>query len=423
MRRSLYTVLLYTLAPLFWLGLWRRARRVPGQWDVLARTRFGHPEADPLRGAIWMHAVSLGETRAAQPLIDALLAQGLPILLTHMTATGRAEGARLFGDAIGRGQLRQVWLPYDFPGAVGRFFDAYEPRCGLIVEREIWPNLLAAANARGLPLALVNARFSASSLRTSLRLGRVMREAMSGLDLVLAQSEADAQRLREAGARNVQVTGNLKFDVSLPEALLREGRAWREAVGRPVVAIASTREGEDLMFLQALGELPTPRPLYLLIPRHPQRFDEAWAQAEATGLRVGRRSAGAAGAELDILVGDSLGEMPFYYAAADVAVIGGSFAPLGGQNLIEACAAGTPVITGPHTFNFEPATSDAIEAGAAQRVETARQALQLADQWLADPELLRQRAQAALAWTTTHKGAVARSIDALAHRLKVGRQV
>ncbi len=415
MRRSLYTGLFRVAAPLLWLGMWRRSRRVPGQWDVLARTRFGHPEAGATQGAVWVHAVSLGETRAAQPLVAALLARGLPVLLTHMTATGRAEGARLFGPAIAAGQLRQAWLPYDFPGAARRFLDHHAPRCGLIIEREIWPNLLAAARARGLPMALVSARFSARSLRAARRLGAVMREAIAGLDQVLAQTEADARRLREAGARAVSVTGNLKFDVDLPPAQLRDGHAWRDAAGRPVVAIASTREGEDALFLQAMRALPEPRPLYLLIPRHPQRFDQAWAQAEAAGLRAVRRSVSRAvpGAGIDLVVGDTLGEMPFYYAAADVAVIGGSFAPLGGQNLIEACAAGTPVITGPHTFNFEQATRDAIEAGAAERVHDARQALQLAAQWLADPALLQRRARAARDWTAAHTGAVSRSLDAL----------
>ncbi|OZI72377.1 3-deoxy-D-manno-octulosonic acid transferase [Bordetella genomosp. 12] len=404
--------------------MWRRSKRVPGDWEVLARTRFGHPEAGALRGAVWVHAVSLGETRAAQPLVTALLAQGLPVLLTHMTATGRAEGARLFGQAIARGQLRQAWLPYDFPRACRRFFDHYAPRCGLIIERELWPNLLAAARASEVPMALVSARFSARSLRASLRMGRVMREALAGLQQALAQTQADAQRLEAAGARAVTVTGNLKFDVDLPPAQLRAGHAWRETVGRPVVAIASTREGEDALFLLALRELPRPRPLFLLIPRHPQRFDQAWEQAQGLGMRVVRRSAlqAAPGPDIDLVVGDTLGEMPFYYAAADVAIIGGSFVPLGGQNLIEACAVGTPVITGPHTFNFEQATRDAIEAGAAERVHDARQALQLAAQWLADPALLQRRACAARTWTQDHKGAVARSLAALRDMLGAERR-
>lgn len=416
MRRGLYTGLFYALAPLFWLGMWRRSRRVPGQWEVLGRARFGHPDGPVgAPGAVWVHAVSLGETRAAQPLVDALLARGLPVLLTHMTATGRAEGARLFAAALARGQLRQAWLPYDFPGAVRRFLDTHAPACGLIIEREIWPNLLAAARARGLPMALVSARFSAGSLRLSLRLGRVMREALAGLDRVLAQTGRDAVRLREGGAQSVQVTGNLKFDISLPPALLAQGRAWRAALGRPVVAIASTREGEDALFAQAMRQRPGPRPLYLLIPRHPQRFESACEQVRDAGLRLARRSDSVAQdlAEVDVLVGDTLGEMAFYYAAADVAIIGGSFAPLGGQNLIEACVAGTPVITGPHTFNFEQATQDAIAAGAAERVQNAEQALALADQWLADGALLDQRARAALAWTADHAGAVERSLDAL----------
>lgn len=416
MRRGVYTFCLMAVAPLFWLGLWRRSKRVPGQWDVLARTRFGHAAPGPvLRNAVWVHAVSLGETRAAQPLITALLEQGLPVLLTHMTATGRAEGQRLFAEAIARGQLQQAWQPYDFPGAARRFFDTYAPRCGLIIEREIWPNLLASARRRKLPVALVSARFSERSLRGAQRLGRLMREAFGGLDRVLAQTGQDAERLRQAGAARVEVTGNLKFDLSLSPAQLAAGHVWREQVGRPIVAIASTREGEDEMFLQAMSALPAPRPLYLLIPRHPQRFDAACEQVQQAGLRAQRRSQNPAqpGPDIDVLVGDTLGEMPFYYAAAEVAIIGGSFAEFGGQNLIEACAAGTPVISGPHTYNFEQATQDAIEAGAAERVADAAQALQLADRWLADEALLRQRAQAAGNWTRSHKGAVARTVAAL----------
>ena len=416
MRRGLYTGLFYALAPLFWLGMWRRSRRVPGRWEVLGRARFGHhdgPAGAP--GAVWVHAVSLGETRAAQPLIDALLAQGLPVLLTHMTATGRAEGARLFAAALARGQLRQAWLPYDFPGAVRRFLDTPARAGGCYIYRDFGPMVRGAARARGLPMALVSARFSAGSLRLSLRLGRVMREALAGLERVLAQTERDATRLRAGGAQAVQVTGNLKFDITLPPALLAQGRAWRAALDRPVVAIASTREGEDALFLQAMRQQSGPRPLYLLIPRHPERFESACEQVRGAGLRLARRSdpAGHVLADVDVLVGDTLGEMAFYYAAADVAIIGGSFAPLGGQNLIEACVAGTPVITGPHTFNFEQATQDAIAAGAAERVQDAGQALALADQWLADAALRDQRAQAALAWTAGHAGAVERSLDAL----------
>ncbi|OZI28133.1 3-deoxy-D-manno-octulosonic acid transferase [Bordetella genomosp. 1] len=419
MRRGGYTLALRALAPLLWLFMWRRARRTPGQWEILGSARFGHVPSAVLHddAPVWVHAVSLGETRAAQPLIQGLLDAGLPVLLTHMTATGRAEGARLFEAAIARGQLRQTWLPYDFPASARRFIAAVRPRCGLIVEREIWPNVLAEASAAGVPLALVNARFSPGSLRRARRQGTVMREALGRLDRVLAQTADDAARLAEAGAHGVQVTGNLKFDLTLPPALLAAGRDWRVASTRPVIVIASTREGEDAMFAAAIAAARArSRALFVLIPRHPHRFDEAAAHLEGAGLRCVRRSQApqVPGDEIDVVVGDSLGEMPFYYASADVAIVAGSFAPFGGHNLIEACAAGTPVIVGPHTHNFEQAVADAIEAGAAERAADAAAAVTLALDWVQDAPARARRAQAAQAWTAAHAGAVKRTLAALA---------
>lgn len=400
-----------------------------------------------------MHAVSLGETRAAQPLLQALLDRGLPVLLTHMTATGRAEGQRLFADAISRGQLRQAWLPYDFPGATRRFMRGYQPRCGLLIEREIWPNLLAAARQAGVPMALVSARYSASSLRQATRMGSVMREALGGLDLVLAQTAEDARRLEQVGAPAPVVTGNLKFDLVLPAAQVQAGREWRARIGRPVIAIASTREGEDAPFIDAIKRAgkgsglsannpasnaandpagnpgsdsahspansptgsPIDGPLFLLIPRHPQRFDDAARLLSEAGVSYVRRSAGGDPApETRVLLGDSLGEMAFYYAASDVAVVAGSFAPLGGQNLIEACAAGVPVIVGPHTFNFQQAAEDAIAAGAATRKADPAQATDAALAMLKDEAQRQEASRAARAWFELHAGATRRTTDALA---------
>lgn len=392
-----------------------------------------------------MHAVSLGETRAAQPLLQALLDRGLPVLLTHMTATGRAEGQRLFADAISRGQLRQAWLPYDFPGATRRFMRGYRPRCGLLIEREIWPNLLAAARQAGVPMALVSARYSASSLRQATRMGSVMREALGGLDLVLAQTAEDAGRLAQAGAPTPVVTGNLKFDLVLPAAQVQAGREWRARIGRPVIAIASTREGEDAPFIEAIKHYgngsghaagnpasnsasdpannsansatgsPIDAPLFLLIPRHPQRFDDAARLLSEAGVSYVRRSAGGDPApETRVLLGDSLGEMAFYYAASDVAIVAGSFAPLGGQNLIEACAAGVPVIVGPHTFNFQQAAEDAIAAAAATRKSDPAQATDAALAMLKDEAQRQEASHAARAWFELHAGATRRTMDALA---------
>jgi len=427
MRRGAYTLALRAAAPLVWLWMARRARRAGGQWGIFSGARFGRPDpAEPApfaRPPVWVHAVSLGETRAAQPLVQALLERGLPVLLTHTTATGRAEGARLFETAIAAGQLRQTWLPYDFPGAVQGFLQRHTPRCGLLIEREVWPNLLAQARRQGVRMALVSARFSESSLRQAGWMGQALRDALAGLDAVLAQTPEDARRLELAGARRVRVTGNLKFDLALPAGQVRAGQTWRQALGRPVVAVASTREGEDAMFAQAMraragGGRPV---LYVLIPRHPQRFDAAEALLRQAGLSCVRRSRAGApaealppvGGEVDVVLGDTLGEMAFYYAAADVAVVAGSFAPLGGQNLIEACAAGVPVVVGPHTFNFKQAAQDAIAAGAALRAADAPAALDAALALLDDGERRLAMGRAARDWSATHAGATERTLQAL----------
>ncbi|MVW79410.1 3-deoxy-D-manno-octulosonic acid transferase [Bordetella sp. 02P26C-1] len=476
MRRGTYTLALYVLAPLIWLWMLKRARRAGGEWGIWSPARFGRPVAQDditfSESPVWVHAVSLGETRAAQSLIQALLDRGLPVLLTHTTATGRAEGARLFSQAIQSGQLRQTWLPYDFPGAVRRFFSHVRPRCSMLIEREVWPNLLAEARRQNIRMALVSARFSESSLRQASWLGRALREALGGLDAVLAQTSEDAERLRQAGARAVTVTGNLKFDMRLPEDQLRAGRAYRQALGRPVVVIASTREGEDALFARAIREwigrepaggetagesatygtatnarvqarnketTPQPPVLFILIPRHPQRFDSAAEALHHAGLSWCRRSqlgaqscglghgcAASLGhaegskhefamppASTAVLLGDSLGEMTSYYAMADVAIVAGSFLPFGGQNLIEACAAGVPTIVGPHTFNFKQAADDAIAAGAVCRVGDAAEALALACDLLTDERMRADRGRSAKAWASTHRGATERTIAAL----------
>ena len=311
---------------------------------------------------MWIHAVSLGETRAAAILIERLrkLRPGVRILLTHGTATGRAEGERLLreGDA-------QAWLPWDTPKAVKRFLNHFQPSVGILMETEVWPNLVAQCKARGVPLVLANARLSAKSLTQARRLARLSRPAYASLAAVWAQTEGDAHRLAQAGATVKGVYGNLKFDAEPDAAQLERGRAWRSAAGAPVIMFASSREGEEDEFFRALkASQPMPPVRWLVVPRHPQRFDEVAALAAQHGFTVSRRSGWTDGpATADIWIGDSLGEMAQYYACADAALLGGSFAPLGGQNLIEAAACGCPVIMGPHTFNFAEAAQLAQEAG------------------------------------------------------------
>ncbi len=370
LARAGYSLLLRLVTPLYLLRLWWRGRRERGYRVAIGeRLGFGARPA-PQPGALWLHAVSLGETRAAAPLVDALrrARPGLRLLLTHGTATGREAGLALLRDGD-----RQCWLPWDTPGAVRRFLRRQRPAIGVLMETEIWPNLLHAAAAQQVPIVLANARLSERSLARGLRLRALMRPAARRVALGLAQTEADAVRLRAAGGARVEVCGNLKFDLEPPPVLVARGRAWRAALGRPVVMAASTREGEEATLLQAWCRLAAPRPLLLLVPRHPQRFDAVAELVRQAGLALRRRSewteappADAAAAE--VWLGDSMGEMALYYGSADVALLGGSFEPLGGQNLIEAAACGCPVVMGPHTFNFAQAAELALAAGAAMRV-------------------------------------------------------
>jgi 3-deoxy-D-manno-octulosonic-acid transferase len=411
MLRRLYSLLMMLLAPAVCLRLLWRARKEPLYGKAIGE-RFGWYGAGVPAGEggwVWIHAVSLGETRAAASLVEALrrLDPSLRLLMTSGTATGRAAATALLqpGDA-------QIWLPWDSAGATRRFFARFRPCIGVLMETEVWPNLLHAAHAAGAPMVLANARLSERSLRRGERLGALIRPAATTLSLVLAQTAADARRLRAFGGRAVEVCGNLKFDMTPPPAQLAQGRAWRDAVRRTIVLAASTREGEEGALLAAWIAQPEPRPLLLVVPRHPQRFDEVARLVQASGLSLARRSswgelppAGAATA--DVWLGDSMGELPLYYAQAQVALLGGSFEPLGGQNLIEAAVCGCPVLMGPHTFNFAKAAELALEAGAARRVASLAEAVNLA---CAPTDAAERRAQFAccLAFAAQHRGAADR---------------
>jgi len=417
MMRRLYSWLTALLAPAVWLRLHWRARKEPLYRKAIGE-RFGFYRSPRTTGWLWVHAVSLGETRAAASLIDALrqIDPSLRVLLTHGTATGRAAGEELVhpGD-------RQVWLPWDSAGATRRFFARHRPCLGVLMETEVWPNRLHAAQAAGVPMVLANARLSERSRRRGERLGLMIRQAAESITLVLAQTEADALRLRSAGARQVEVCGNLKFDMTPAPELLAQGRRWRDAVKRTVVLATSTREGEEAELLAAWTAQPVPRPLLLIVPRHPQRFNEVARLVQAEGLGLARRSAWAdqpppSALESDVWLGDSMGELPLYYALAQVALLGGSFAPLGGQNLIEAAACGCPVLMGPHTFNFAQAAELALEAGAARRVQTLREAVALACE-LTSPVQRREQIARCLAFAAQHRGAAQRMAQRIAAML------
>jgi len=410
--RSLYTLALRLAVPIAILRLWWRGRREPGYRRHVAE-RFGRYALPATRRAIWVHAVSVGEARAAAPLVEALMRESpaRPLLVTCMTSAGRETLEQVYGESA-----LAAYLPYDLPGAVRRFLDHFRPALGVLMETELWPNLLAECSDRGIPVLLANARMSAKSARGYARWRRLTRPAFRGLAAVCAQSEADAERLKALGVAEVAVTGSLKFDVEPEPALLAAGTTFREALGgRSVLLLASTREGEEALLLDQLP--PGARPLMMVVPRHPARFDEVARLLEARGMRVARRSLGETPtASHDAYLGDTLGEMPFYYAACDVAVIGGSFLPLGGQNLIEACAAGAPVVLGPSMFNFAEATERALEAGAAVQAADASEGLRLACALVADAERRARMGAAGKRLVSAHRGATERHM-AVARRL------
>jgi len=428
MLRAIYRAAWWLIAPLAVLRLLIRSRRERGYREYIAE-RFGRsagrtPDDDaPL---IWVHAVSVGETRAGEPLIHALMAArpDARILLTHMTPSGRATGEQLFGNKVLR-----CYLPYDMPHAVRRFLHAWRPSLGIVMETEVWPTLIDECRSADVPLVLTNARMSARSFARAAKFGHATRDVFGGFARVLAQSPADAERLRALGARNVSVLGNLKFDMASPPELIARGREWHRAIGgRPVWVAASTREGEEELVLDAFAKLGVADALLILVPRHPQRFDEVAALVARRELKLVRRSTWAPGAvaaaahvgigalprDVNVLLGDSMGEMGAYYAAADLAFIGGSLLPLGGQNLIEACAVGTPVLIGPHVFNFTQVTADAVTAGAALQVQDPADLARALRELFADKSRRAAMGAAAAAFAARHRGATARTVDVLA---------
>lgn len=407
MARLAYSLLLYLITPLIWLRLLWRGRKQPEYLQNLGE-RYGFYGQSAPDKLIWVHAVSVGETRAAQPMIEGLQARWPDhrILLTGMTPTGRAAGREVYGDKV-----IQAYLPYDYPGAVGRFFRHFSPAFGVLMETEVWPNLLAAAQACRVPVMLANARLSARSARGYGRVAALAGPAFASISGVAAQTAGDAERLTALGARQVEICGNLKFDVSPPEGKVALGHAWREAIGkRPVWLAASTREGEESLLLEAWRRAAVPEALLVLVPRHPQRFDAVAALLQQEGWRFSRRSEGLPAADAQVWLGDSMGEMVAYYTQADLAFVGGSLLPLGGQNLIEAAACGCPVLVGPHTFNFKQATEDAIASGAAQRVDDPEMLNATVGALFREKTELAAMRVAARQFASAHQGAAGRTL-------------
>lgn len=411
---AIYVGALLLLLPLLLLRLWWRGLREPG-YRLRVAERFGwYGSAAPEGRFIWVHAVSLGETRAARPLIDGLLKTypGHHIILTQMTASGLAAAQQLFGDC---GRVHLAWLPYDYRFATRRFLARYQPALGVIMETEIWISLLQECKLRRIPVLLANGRLSQRSENRYNRIGSLIEQALTCLAATAVQTDADAERFRRLGAHDIHVTGNLKFDAAVTEGNSLLSDELRHRFGaRKVVLAASLREGEEALLIDALKAASgfADNALLVMVPRHPQRFDAVAEWLAKAGVNFVRRSSGASvPADCEVVLGDSMGEMQAYLKACDCAFVGGSLLPFGGQNLIEACAVGVPVLFGPHTFNFAEASDAAVAAGAALRVTDAVQLMREINELLNDDLRRAAMGEAALAFCRAHTGATAKTLD------------
>ncbi|MBS1225805.1 MAG: Three-deoxy-D-manno-octulosonic-acid transferase domain protein [Proteobacteria bacterium] len=407
--RRLYTGLLYLLLPLALLRLYWRGRQDAGhrrRW----RERLGIIPPLPESSCLWVHAVSVGETRAALPLIRALLNRypDLPLLVTTTTLTGSRQVREALGERV-----HHVYAPYDLPGAAARFLRQTRPRLALIMETELWPNLLRQCAVAGIPTLIANARLSERSARGYARIRWLTASMLRDITLIAAQAEADAERFRALGAPRVEVTGNLKYDLTLPDDLLERGRQFRQDVlgaHRAVWIAASTHAGEDEQVLEAFARLRArwPELLLLLVPRHPERFDGVAALYQQRGFSVVRRSEQRiCTPEAAVFLGDSMGELLLFYAATDLAFVGGSLVPTGGHNVLEPALLGLPVLFGPHMFNFTEAGERLLEAKAAWQVTDAAELAAMVDRLLTDPALRQNAGQLGRSVVERHRGALA----------------
>jgi 3-deoxy-D-manno-octulosonic-acid transferase len=404
-----YTALLWLLFPYVFFHLLWRARKQPDYLKHIPE-RFGFYAFNMNKPVIWLHTVSVGETRAAASLIQRL-SERYPehqILLTHTTPTGRETSEQLYGDKVLR-----VYLPYDYPFAVRLFLRHFQPCIGILLETEIWFNLIHACHCLQTPLLLLNARLSEKSAANYGQFPKLIRQGLLELDSIAAQTEADAERLGSLGANNVTIMGNLKFDIEPPQAMIELGKRLHNSFGtnRKIFLAASTREGEETLLLSALKTIVLPHLLIVIVPRHPQRFDEVKSLIEKEGFKYQRRSTNETiQTDTQIVLGDSMGEMFAYYAACDVAFIGGSLLPFGGQNLIEACAVGKPVLIGPHTYNFAQASELATECGAARRVVNAQELTQALVELFSAPDQMQTMSAAGFGFVKSNQGATEKAM-------------
>lgn len=404
-----YTSLLWLLLPYVFFHLLWRGRKQPEYFKHIPE-RFGFFDVYSEKPIIWLHTVSVGETRAAASLIKRI-SETYPdhqLLLTHTTPTGRATSEQLYGD-----QVIRVYLPYDYPFAVHRFLRHFKPRIGILLETEIWFNIIHSCHVRQIPLLLLNARLSEKSSKRYARFSNLIRKSLGELHSISAQTKNDADRLRSLGANNVSIMGNLKFDIEPPQTMIELGKQLRTLFGveRKIFLAASTREGEEKLILAALKENNISNLLTIIVPRHPQRFDEVATLIENDGFKIQRRSSNETILpNTEIVLGDSMGEMFAYYAACDVTFIGGSLLPFGGQNLIEASAVGKPVLIGPHTYNFDQASQLATECGAAKRVTDAQELMVTVTELFSAPEQMHAMSVAGQNFVKSNQGATEKAL-------------
>ena len=414
MNRPIYSLLLTLALPFVPLKLLWRSFKQPEYRQFWAE-RVGVYNTIVQKPIIWLHCVSVGETRAAEPLIKALQIQypDYQILLTHATPTGRDTSTAIFGDLVS-----SVYLPYDLPFAVNGFLKHFKPSIGLLMETELWFNLIAACKQNNIPLLLLNARLSEKSAKGYAKLGKLACQGLQNLTAIAAQTAHDASRLQALGAENISVAGNLKFDVKPPADSLKKGLQLRELLdtNRTIFLAASTREGEEGLVLEAIKNVDV---LTIIVPRHPQRFNEVETLIKNAGLPYVRRSQlhEPLNKNIKIVLGDSMGELFTYYAACDFTFIGGSLLPFGGQNLIEAARMAKPILIGEHTFNFAKASRDALNRGAALQIDDVP-SLKEKIIYLANNQAERAKmAQAALAFSAASTGATARMMLLIAQYL------
>ncbi len=404
--------------PYVFFHLIRRSFKQPEYLHHIGE-RFGFYPQFGSKPIIWLHTVSVGETRAAASLVQQLRMEypSHRLLLTHTTPTGRAASEQLFGDDVLR-----VYLPYDYSFAVRRFLRHFRPAIGILMETEVWPNLISQCRSSETPLLLLNARLSEKSAAGYARFPGLTRSSLEQLAAIAAQTKDDARRLTNLGAPAVSIMGNLKFDIQPPEAMLQLGHQMRGLFGthRKVFLAASTRDGEETLLLESLGKCNVPGLLTVIVPRHPQRFDEVAAMLDRRGIRFQRRSENRpVEPETQVVLGDSMGEMFAYYAACDLAFIGGSLLPFGGQNLIEACAVGKPVLIGPHTYNFAQASEQAVGAGAALRIATAGELPERLQHLFGNFEELASMSSCGISFVAAHRGATEVALGIIQKHLPV----